>query len=300
MTMPLGRHPDGTWLAADIAERDVIGLREAARVNDRCVIPGTDAIFRCTAVGGLDASTWVSGDWTMDSLIIEGNLFQDAASPLNTLGDGTGSPVFNLQKTAAGTIEQRFRVGTSDSANDKRVLLDASELWMFQSHNGASWDTGYFLDNNADFNVPGQLLLAGALAANAPAGSNNIIIGDGSGSPGAYLFGSAGANFATLGFGRVSGSNRGFIRYSFNADVIGFGVSTNEELLIGTTNIRPNADAGLDLGATNKGFGSLYIKDGITAPGTPSTAAVLYVDSADGSLKVKFSDGFVSVIAVDS
>ena len=47
-------------------------------------------------------------------------------------------------------------------------------------------------------------------------------------------------------------------------------------------------------------LGSLTLKDGITAPPTPSNNAVIYIDSADGDLKVKFSDGTITVIAADT
>lgn len=46
--------------------------------------------------------------------------------------------------------------------------------------------------------------------------------------------------------------------------------------------------------------GGLALIDGITAPATKAGYALLYVDSADGDLKVKFGDGFVATIAVDS
>lgn len=46
--------------------------------------------------------------------------------------------------------------------------------------------------------------------------------------------------------------------------------------------------------------GGLYIKDGITAPSTASGFAILYVDSSDGDLKVKFGDGTVKTIVVDT
>ena len=58
-------------------------------------------------------------------------------------------------------------------------------------------------------------------------------------------------------------------------------------------------------GGTNSHISSvlsdrLEITDGITAP-TPNTGmAVLYVDSADGDLKVKFNDGTVKTIATDT
>ena len=46
--------------------------------------------------------------------------------------------------------------------------------------------------------------------------------------------------------------------------------------------------------------GALGIADGITAPGTVAGMAQLYVDSADGDLKVKFGDGTVKTIVVDT
>jgi hypothetical protein len=46
--------------------------------------------------------------------------------------------------------------------------------------------------------------------------------------------------------------------------------------------------------------GYLDIEDGVTAPGTSSGRARIYVDSADGDLKVKFGDGTVKTIVTDS
>ena len=45
---------------------------------------------------------------------------------------------------------------------------------------------------------------------------------------------------------------------------------------------------------------SFYIKDGITAPSTSSGYAYIYVDTADGDLKVKFGDGTVKTLATDT
>lgn len=46
--------------------------------------------------------------------------------------------------------------------------------------------------------------------------------------------------------------------------------------------------------------GALGIIDGITAPSTAAGFAQIYVDSADGDLKVKFGDGTVKTIATDT
>ena len=44
----------------------------------------------------------------------------------------------------------------------------------------------------------------------------------------------------------------------------------------------------------------LYVTDGITAPGTSTGWAKIYVDTADGDLKVKFSDGVTKTITTDT
>ena len=46
--------------------------------------------------------------------------------------------------------------------------------------------------------------------------------------------------------------------------------------------------------------GFLSITDGVTAPGTASGYAHIYVDTSDGDLKVKFGDGTVKTISTDS
>jgi len=42
------------------------------------------------------------------------------------------------------------------------------------------------------------------------------------------------------------------------------------------------------------------ITDGVTAPSSFPTIAQIYVDSADGDLKVKFADGVVKTLAADT
>lgn len=47
-------------------------------------------------------------------------------------------------------------------------------------------------------------------------------------------------------------------------------------------------------------FNQLSIIDGVSAPSTVSGSALIYVDSADGDLKIKFGDGTVKTIATDT
>lgn len=44
----------------------------------------------------------------------------------------------------------------------------------------------------------------------------------------------------------------------------------------------------------------IALTDGVTAPSTVSGVAQIYVDVADGDLKVKFGDGTVKTIVIDT
>ncbi len=55
-----------------------------------------------------------------------------------------------------------------------------------------------------------------------------------------------------------------------------------------------------DLGANTGNFDHLGIKDGVTAPSNTTGVAKIYVDTADGDLKVKFADGTVKTLATDT
>jgi hypothetical protein len=46
--------------------------------------------------------------------------------------------------------------------------------------------------------------------------------------------------------------------------------------------------------------GYMCIEDGSTAPTNIANRAFIYVDTADGDLKVMFADGFTAVLAADS
>lgn len=66
-------------------------------------------------------------------------------------------------------------------------------------------------------------------------------------------------------------------------------------------------DGDIDFGPSNSIFdgqltvaGAFRLTDGITAPATATGFAILYVDSADGDLKVKFGDGTVKTLATDT
>lgn len=45
---------------------------------------------------------------------------------------------------------------------------------------------------------------------------------------------------------------------------------------------------------------SVGLRDGVTAPSTITGQAQIYVDTADGDLKVKFGDGVTKTLATDT
>lgn len=55
-----------------------------------------------------------------------------------------------------------------------------------------------------------------------------------------------------------------------------------------------------DLGSPGAKMGLLSLTDGITAPSAVSGRAILYVDTADGDLKVIFGDGTIKALATDT
>jgi len=59
-------------------------------------------------------------------------------------------------------------------------------------------------------------------------------------------------------------------------------------------------DAMTKLEVANASFNEMAIVDGVTAPATVSGKAFIYVDTADGDLKVKFGDGTVKTLATDT
>jgi hypothetical protein len=82
--------------------------------------------------------------------------------------------------------------------------------------------------------------------------------------------------------------------------------NSNQYILRSGTTLRVGSSDGnvealpVSTGGFHVADGYLGIKDGITAPSAVSGMAVIYVDTADGDLKVKFADGTVKTLATDT
>ncbi len=94
----------------------------------------------------------------------------------------------------------------------------------------------------------------------------------------------------TPAFSFASDTNTGVYRPA--ADRVAFSAG-------GTIVFEANNTLGVGL-AYARVYGSFLIPDGLTAPATHASCAQLYVDLADGDLKVKFADGTVKTLATDT
>ena len=105
-------------------------------------------------------------------------------------------------------------------------------------------------------------------------------------------------NMSRLNLYSEYGFSSAHLSASFDRDLLRFFTSATERVritsgghvLIGTTT---------DSGQLTVN-GAMALVDGMTAPGTTSGWAKIYVDSADGDLKVKFGDGTVKTLATDT
>ena len=96
--------------------------------------------------------------------------------------------------------------------------------------------------------------------------------------------------------------------YTLNNVTGGFGGGTGWATSIGFFNNTDNGtlkgieftDDALSKMTMTGAFNEMAIVDGVTAPATASGKAFIYVDTADGDLKVKFGDGTVKTIATDT
>jgi hypothetical protein len=154
--------------------------------------------------------------------------------------------------------------------------------------------------------ISGPLRVAGAPASGWSASADNIIIGDGSGQFGMSIYGTP-ASTSGIEWRTAAVADEAWIRYAYSANCLQFraGSSSSANMQICMTEAGTNSWFGpnlgtesIDLGRTSARWRDLsinrhaYIDEDI-APATPSSGAVLYVDSADGALKVKFSTGTV-------
>ncbi len=213
--------------------------------------------------------------------------FDDVSTWLNQRDNGTASW---LTLSVSGTVAAVATI-TSNAAtttlglNNTAADGDPKIAWQLS---GVTKASAYVDDSDSDYlkfdNDTGTCLRIGQGATWLTVAAGTAVL------PG-------------IGIGNNASNNKGF--YEVSANVIGISTSATGRIAITTTSVEPISDLGIDLGTTTKRFNNVYqngmvLVDGVTAPGTISGHAIMYVDTADGDLKIKFGDGTVKTITVDS
>ena len=154
--------------------------------------------------------------------------------------------------------------------------------------------------------ISGPLRVAGAPASGWNANADDVVIGDASAGHGMSIYQQT-TGQGTISFRTTRSFSESVILYDGTSRflLLGAGRDVNTNGNVTLTNTVAGADFSpfsssqiIDLGLSSKPWRDLNLSrhayiDEETAPATPSSGAVLYVDSADGALKVKFSTGTV-------
>lgn len=149
--------------------------------------------------------------------------------------------------------------------------------------------------------VPLLLLAGGTTSA-----SNALIVNDSANSVNQLVVRSDGqiqirdGSAAVPGYSWVSDTDTGFYRIGANEIGISAGTTAIASLKDGAISFFSSTVGNyLSIGNTSVGF--IEIGDNITAPAAPATGrARIYVDGADGDLKIRFGDGTIKTIVVDT
>jgi hypothetical protein len=103
---------------------------------------------------------------------------------------------------------------------------------------------------------------------------------------------------------RVRGKTFNYLSYNGTTDTFAFRANGADILSASATALAPQPDIAVSCGTNGRRFTGVYsqkfvLVDGITAPATMANHAQIYVDSADGDLKIKFADGTTRTIVTD-
>lgn len=158
--------------------------------------------------------------------------------------------------------------------------------------------------------ISGRLRVRNAPASGWNSGGDDFVIGDAAANRGMSIY-SSNTGASTIAFRTDRSSAEGLIQYQANLRCLSLqaalDVGTNAALeLCGTASegslapVLPGAST--DLGKSSGRWRDLWLKRHAyilpqTAPATPASGAVLYVDSGTGDLVVKFSTGTTTVLA---
>lgn len=263
-----------------------------------------------TAYAGIAEDETITGDWAFNGTNAVGPVVEVTNSSRPTTPSGSGDPAFRISKEIGSARIDFYETGgaddTVDAAGGPIMYINGGDIIGVRNIQG-----GVAADPNLD--------IGGGSAVDRGRVTINYDNGDGF-----IVFDGREARVADF-----NDENNGLIRLydivqvsltlQFSGD--GSNVDPGNPWMRGATDhlvINPSAGGALFLafdagtGGINLGngagettgkwvpTGALKLKDGITAPDAESGFASIYVDTADGDLKVKFGDGTTKVLAADT
>lgn len=134
---------------------------------------------------------------------------------------------------------------------------------------GTRWSQGYI----------DQVFVGGAVSADAPAGANNIVIGDGSAASGMHIHSSN--SISTYSMGHVAGASRAHVRFLHTSTSLGLGLIGVDKLIMAATLFRPNVTNVMSLGiATSHGWTGVTLHERAAVVGSAATLGTVWAETA--------------------
>ncbi|MDW9356246.1 hypothetical protein GOA97_19430 [Sinorhizobium meliloti] len=193
----------------------------------------------------------------------------------------TSNDAYNWATASAGTARTIRAPAVRGSTHPLQWFSNSGTIRASMDNDGR-WGWGFGMDTEADYTHAFNFLYGGSTTVNAENAST----------PGRTVFRAANtAGSAEVGVesaGEMILRSNNISRMKMQANFFGPVTATNMDL---GSSALPMRDM----------YGrSLVITDGMTAPSTITGFASIYIDTADGDLKVKFADGIVKTIVVDT
>jgi len=296
----------GDWLDI-VATLDFTNDSYALYVNGQAI--GTDTTsLSAPVVTQMNVGTWYDGTYHWDGAIAELALFDKVLTAAEV------AQLYNLQRPLidAGAMESpgiyildgKFRIASSTTGN--RIEITADEV--------AGYDSGgtkqFYLQASDGKAVAGAgavtLDESGVRIACGTGTANYIQFRDGSVTRG-YVYQNVTGDHPSLNV--FSGPANAANKYS-DLHLVAYphtGSATSIILQSEYTGVDGYVVAAIDGAARMyikdhgiKVGGDIRLTDGILVPTHEAGYAILYIDSGDGNLKIKFGDGFIRTIATDS
>ncbi len=281
-----------------------------------------------TGVGGLirsDAAATVTTnvDWTRYSITSTVPATAVSAEIVcylqTTVANGTGSAYFDAIQLERGDLLTAWRPGLygNITMDGTRIQITDGTDRIFIGKAGT--DLGMFGYDGATLQV--AWYAAGANAGKVVAGAGAVVLDAGGltlAAPSAYTEVNS---IRWVSGATVVASIGGWEAAAFRGMTFELNRATGKDCAFGLTADVPSgryggvgmtmledgvAVAQVSAGVTTAGQGSVLISpvidipDGVTAPATRTSFARIYIDTADGDLKIKFADGTVKTIVVDT